>query len=77
MMSSIKQFASDNMTNVYSMASEKYKIADPKALFGRFDATMQKWDALFAKVDRNDADAIAAIIQRELFDKIDVGSYGL
>ena len=77
MMSSIKQFASDNMTNVYSMASEKYNIADPKALFGRFDATMQKWDALFAKVDRNDADAIAAIIQRELFDKIDVGSYGL
>ena len=52
-------------------------MADPKALFGRFDATMQKWDALFAKVDRNDADAIAAIIQRELFDKIDVGSYGL
>ena len=76
MMSSIKQFSSDNMTNVYSMAKEKYKIADPKALFSRFDATMKKWDSLFANVNRNDADAIAAIIKKELFDKIDVSSYG-
>ena len=77
MTSSIKKFASDNMTNVYGMATEKYNIADPKALFGRFDATMKKWDSLFSNVDRKDADAIATIIRKELFDKIDVGSYGL
>ena len=55
------------MTNVY-MASEKYKIADSK-VFGR--RCNYRSGRLFAKVDRNDADAIAAIIQRELFDKID------
>jgi TRAP-type C4-dicarboxylate transport system substrate-binding protein len=77
MLATIKQFASDNMTNVYTMASEKYKVADPRKLFGRFDATIQKWDSLFANVDRNNASAIEAIIKSELFDKIDVASYGL
>jgi TRAP-type C4-dicarboxylate transport system substrate-binding protein len=77
MLSSIKQFSSDNMSNVYDMAREKYNVADPGALFGRFDSAVKKWERLFANVDRSNADAIGAIIKAELFDKIDVASYGL
>lgn len=74
---SIDAFAKDNLGNVYETAREKHGIADPEALLGRFDERMSKWSALFAEVDRNDADAIAAIIKAELYDKIDPATYGV
>ena len=76
MLASIKKFADDNMSNVYDTARDKYGVADPKALLGRFQSTVDKWENLFADVDRSDSSAIAAIIKSELFDKIDVASYG-
>ena len=36
----------------------------------------KKWEDLFSNVDRNNHEAIASIIKAELFDKIDVASYG-
>ena len=64
------------MSNVYDTARDKYGVADPKALLGRFQSTVDKWEGLFSGVDRSDSSAIAAIIKSELFDKIDVASYG-
>ena len=74
-LASITTFADGNLSNVYDTAREKYGIADPEALIGRFDATVKKWDSLFADVDRKDADAIAAIIKANLYDKIDPATY--
>ena len=76
MLASIKKFADDNMSNVYDTAREKYAVSDPKALLGRFQSTVKKWEDLFSNVDRNNHEAIASIIKAELFDKIDVASYG-
>lgn len=75
LVASIKTFAEGNLVNVYETAKEKYGIADPEALIGRFDASIQKWDALFADVDRTDTAAIAAIIKANLYDKIDPATY--
>jgi len=72
---SIKSFAENNLANVYKTASEKHGLKNPKDLLGRFDAKMKKWSELFAKVDRKDANAIAAIISSELYDKINAGTY--
>ncbi len=77
MLDSIAEFASSNLTNVYKTAKDKHGLKDPEGLLGRFDATVKKWDALFANVDRKDADAIAKIIKAELYDKIDPATYGV
>lgn len=73
---SIQAFARDNLANVYETARDKHGLADPEALLGRFDDRVQKWAKLFAEVDRKDADAIAAIIKRELYDRLDPATYG-
>ena len=76
MLASIKKFADDNMSNVYDTARDKYGVADPEALLGRFQSTVKKWETLILNVDRSDHSAIATIIKEELFDKINVKSYG-
>ncbi len=74
---SIAKFAQDNLSNVYETARDKHGLADPEALMGRFDASIQKWAKLLADVDRGDAAAIGAIIKAELYDKIDPATYGV
>lgn len=74
---SISGFAESNLSNVHDTARDKHGIADPEALFAKFDDSVTKWKKLFANVDRINADAIAAIIKSELYDKLDVATYGV
>ncbi len=74
---SIQKFATDNLGEVYKTAKEKYGLADPEKTLGQFDATVKKWEKLFAGVDRKDPDAIAAIIQTNIYDKLDPTKYGM
>lgn len=76
-LSNIAGFAEDNVSNVYKTVREKYGIDNPEEVFGVFDDTVKKWEALNADVDRSDADAIAAILCANLFDNIDAAVYGL
>lgn len=76
-LASISDFAQSNMGNVHTTAREKHGIANPEALFAKFDKSVMKWKALFANVNRGNADAIAAIIKSELYDKLDVATYGI
>ncbi len=74
---SITAFAKGNVANVYETAREKHGLADAEGTLGNFDDRVQKWTALFADVDRKDAEAIAAIIKAELYDKLDPATYGV
>lgn len=76
MIGSIEKFATDNISSVYQTATDKYGVKNPEDLIGRFQKAMEKWEKLFADVNRDDANAIAAVIKKELFDKIDAKSYG-
>lgn len=76
MLASIHTFTQGNYPEVLKMAREKYKIKDPEALFDRFRKVVDKWDRLFANVDHKDAAAIGKLIKQEIYDKIDVASFG-
>lgn len=56
---------------------EKRNIEDPSGLIDQTVAAVQKWSKLLAEVDNTDLDAVTALLDREVFDKIDVDSYGL
>lgn len=73
----IAAFAEENVSNVYTTVREKYGIGNPEEVLGAFDETVKKWEALYADVDRSDASAIAAILRANLFDNIDVATYGV
>lgn len=74
---SISEFAQSNMANVHDTARDKHGIEDPEGLFAKFDESVTKWKNLFTNVDRTNADAIAVIIKSELYDKLDVATYGV
>jgi TRAP-type C4-dicarboxylate transport system substrate-binding protein len=77
MTESIKSFADANLVEVYKTGKEKYGLGDPEALLGQFDKTVKKWESLFKNVDREDPSAIEAIIQANLYDKLDPNTYGI
>lgn len=77
MLASIKDFATANLTEIYKKAHDKYGLENPEEILGEFDKTVQKWDALFANVDRSNPAAIEAIITANIFDKLDPATYGV
>ncbi len=77
MLTSIKEFANANLTEIYKKGREKYGLENPEEILGEFDKTVKKWDALYANVDRSDAAAIEAIITANIFDKLDPATYGV
>lgn len=38
---------------------------------------VDKWKSLLAPVDRSNVDEATALLDREIFDKIDIGAYGM
>lgn len=67
-----KQFLADLPTSTM----EKRGIADPTPLINQLVAAIDKWKKLLADVDTTDLDAVTALVDREIFDKIDVNTYG-
>lgn len=52
-------------------------IADPTDVAQEYLALEEKWRGLLDGVDRNDVDAVAALVASEIYSKIDENSYGL
>jgi len=58
------------------IASDQYGITDPAALFALFETYIDRWEQLLEGVDRTDEDALTTVLKTNLFDKIDVATYG-
>ncbi|MFD1910908.1 C4-dicarboxylate TRAP transporter substrate-binding protein [Halodurantibacterium flavum] len=58
-------------------ARTDFGIAEPEALIGDFQDTMQKWQELLADIDPEDEDALTALAMQEIFSKIDAATYGV
>lgn len=52
-------------------------IADPTDVAHDYLALEEKWKGLLDGVDRNDVDAVTALVASEIYSKIDENSYGL
>ena len=56
---------------------ERFRLSDPEGLIERFEATRAKWEDIFGAVDLDDPEAIKAALRENLFDQIDISSYGM
>ncbi|MEG3661963.1 C4-dicarboxylate TRAP transporter substrate-binding protein [Celeribacter halophilus] len=57
--------------------AESAGVADPEALIGDFQDTMQKWADLLAEIEPTDEDALTALAMEEIYSKIDPATYGV
>lgn len=56
---------------------ERFGLEDVAGMIERFEATLAKWQELYADVDRTDAAAIKAVLHENLYGPVDAGAYGL
>lgn len=52
-------------------------IEDPTPLIDDMVLLVDKWKSLLAEVDRSNVDEVTALLDREIFDKIDIETYGM
>lgn len=73
---SISDYKAIARETAITIGKEKFNVEDPEALIASFEAAISKWKVLLEGVDRNDENALAALIKTEIYDKIDIESYG-
>jgi predicted lipid-binding transport protein (Tim44 family) len=73
---SISSFAAQARSMALKEGTERFKLADPAGLIGRFEATVQKWQRLVDGVDRKDAAALKNLLRTQVYDKVDTAKYG-
>ena len=68
--------AADNAAAL-EIAKTKFGISDPAVLFDTFQTYIDKWSMLLEGVNQTDEDAVTAVVKANLYDKIDVATYGM
>ncbi len=74
---SIAAFRAAQPGNAVPIIQDTYKIAEAEALLARFQATIDKWDGRLADVPVEDVAALADLMRTEIYDKLDLSTYGL
>ncbi|OEY66049.1 C4-dicarboxylate TRAP transporter substrate-binding protein [Marinobacter sp. X15-166B] len=70
-------FRTQTLATTPQRTAKERRIADPSDVAQEYLTLEQKWKDLLDDVDRNDVEAVANLMHREIFDKIDEHSYGL
>lgn len=73
---SITDFKANANAAAIKVGTEKFKVDNAADLVDRFEATIAKWETLLAGIDRTDEAAVVALVKSEIYDKIDVSTYG-
>ncbi len=74
---SIADFAADEAPKIAAAAGkEKFGLEDPEGLLERFQAIYDKWVGLLEGVDTSDSAAVAELLKKEVYSKIDETAYG-
>lgn len=71
-------FVQKDAAELGKLAQEKLKVspADTEQLITEYKALVAKWEKLLAGVNQLDEEKLTALIKAEIFDKIDVRTYG-
>lgn len=69
-------FVEEDLKAVVGIAESQYGVADAEAKIDRFRELVDKWTKIVDEVG-HDPEAIAAATQKEVWDKVDSGSYGM
>ncbi|APZ55239.1 C4-dicarboxylate TRAP transporter substrate-binding protein [Salipiger abyssi] len=76
-MAALAEFNEAFIAKLAQSEMDKRGIDDPTQLIDDMVAAMDKWKGLLEEVDTTDLDAVTALLDQEIFDRIDVETYGL
>lgn len=74
---SVNDFKTATRLGAIQIGKEKFKMKDPEGLINRFEKVTAKWEKLLANVNRKDKAKLIALLKTEIYDKIDVNTYGV
>ncbi|WP_456386055.1 C4-dicarboxylate TRAP transporter substrate-binding protein [Profundibacter sp.] len=74
MLEQITAFRKTDLEAIVEIAKEKHGIADAEALLATYSGLIEKWKGLVAPIN-GDVDAYAALLQQEIYSKIDFTKY--
>ncbi|OSQ49379.1 C4-dicarboxylate TRAP transporter substrate-binding protein [Thalassospira alkalitolerans] len=77
LMASVEAFREKVLGDIYTVAEDKYGVADGMSLIDDFRFTYAKWEGLLENVDRTDIDALDAIARKEIYGTLDPATYGV
>lgn len=73
-----EDWVSQGIGGALGTARDSYRIEDAEALFETFSGYVEKWVALMETLpDRTDEEAMTRLVRENLFDKVDVATYGM
>ena len=76
MIDATNAFRKTDLDSAIQIATDNLKVTDAAAKIARFQALVDKWTTIVDEANGN-ADAIAAKVQEEVWDKVDYTTYGL
>lgn len=76
LVASIDAFRAAQPGSAVEIVRDTYGIEDPEGLLARFQATVDKWDKLLADVPLEDTEMLANLIRTEVYDQLDLETYG-
>lgn len=75
--SAYDEWVANGVGGMAEIAESTHGVENPEDLYQRFRTYVDKWQGLLEGVDRHDEEAVAALLRENLFDQIDVASYGI
>ena len=76
MIDATNAFRKTDLDSAIQIATDNLKVTDAAAKIARFQELVAKWTTIVEGAN-GDADAIAAKVQEEVWDKVDYAAYGL
>ncbi len=68
----LKAFQSSYIKELPAKSMKDRGIEDPSALIAEYTQLQDKWHELLNTIDRKDADAVAALLEKEIYGKVDL-----
>ncbi|GMG85113.1 C4-dicarboxylate TRAP transporter substrate-binding protein [Paralimibaculum aggregatum] len=72
----LAEFVASDEAALIAAAKER-GVENPEEILAEFKKVVDRWDALLEGVDRTDVEALAALAQKEIYDKLDASTYGV
>ncbi|WP_339948357.1 C4-dicarboxylate TRAP transporter substrate-binding protein [uncultured Albimonas sp.] len=73
--SQLAAFVESDLESLARIARDRHGVADPEPIIARYRELLEKWEAIYEETG-GDQDAMTAALQREVYDKVDLASYG-
>ena len=71
------QFLEKDKANLVELAKTKYNVADSSKYIDDYLKLVAKWESLLSGVDRSNIEAVQKLIMEEIYNKVNVETYGL